>query len=104
MANVRVNVKIGDRHYKMKDVTADHEATLRKAEKMLNALLKQKLNTYSGQLNGGLHLDKQDIYAMSAFECMLDKVIAEEQYSSNNKEMGELLESVHKSIDKELFD
>lgn len=105
MANVRVNVRIGDRQYKMKDVTADQEAILRKAEKILNELLKEKMNTYLGQTNtkSGILLDKQDIYAMSAFECVLDKVMADEQNSDSSRKMSSLLADVHKSIDEGLF-
>lgn len=66
MGELSIKIKIGDREYPMK-VEASEEAAIRQAGKELN----EKIKSYRDQF--GID-DKQDLLAMVAFDCMIEKM------------------------------
>lgn len=70
MDELSIKIKIGDREYPMK-VKKHEEERVRAAGKLIN----EKLKSYRDQF--GLD-DKQDLLAMTAFDCVVEKMAAEE--------------------------
>lgn len=70
MDELSIKIKIGDREYPMK-VKKHEEERVRAAGKLIN----EKLKSYHDQF--GLD-DKQDLLAMTAFDCVVEKMAAEE--------------------------
>jgi cell division protein ZapA len=70
MEELSIKIKIADREYPMKVKRADEER-VRIAGKLIN----EKLKSYREQF--GID-DKQDLLAMVAFDCIVDKMAAEE--------------------------
>lgn len=70
MDELSIKIKIGDREYPMK-VKRHEEERVRAAGKLIN----EKLKSYRDQF--GLD-DKQDLLAMTAFDCVVEKMAAEE--------------------------
>jgi cell division protein ZapA len=70
MDELSIKIKIGDREYPMK-VKKHEEERVRAAGKVIN----EKLKSYRDQF--GLD-DKQDLLAMTAFDCVVEKMAAEE--------------------------
>lgn len=69
-----IKIKIADREYPMK-VAAEDEEKIRRAGKIIN----QRLKAYREQF--GID-DKQDLLAMVAFDCLIDKIQLEETRGS----------------------
>jgi cell division protein ZapA len=72
MEDLSIKIKIADREYPMKVKRSDEER-VRLAGKLIN----EKLKTYREQF--GID-DKQDLLAMVAFDCLVDKMAAEENH------------------------
>ncbi len=70
MGNLSIKIKIADREYPIK-APASEEAKLRNAGKAIN----DKLRLYRAQF--GID-DKQDLLAMVAIDCMVEKIQADE--------------------------
>ncbi len=70
MEELSIKIKIADREYPMK-VKLKEEERIRAAGKLIN----EKLKHYRGQF--GID-DKQDLLAMVAFDCLVDKMADEE--------------------------
>lgn len=70
MEELSIKIKISDREYPMK-VKRHEEERVRAAGKLIN----DKLKAYREQF--GLD-DKQDLLAMTAFDCLVEKLAAEE--------------------------
>jgi cell division protein ZapA len=70
MGNLSIKIKIADREYPIK-APASEEAKLRNAGKAIN----DKLRQYRAQF--GID-DKQDLLAMVAIDCMVEKIQADE--------------------------
>ena len=70
MDELSIKIKIADREYPMK-VKGHEEERVRAAGKLIN----EKLKSYREQF--GLD-DKQDLLAMTAFDCLVEKLAAEE--------------------------
>ena len=70
MEELSIKIKIADREYPMK-VKRHEEERVRAAGKLIN----EKLKSYREQF--GLD-DKQDLLAMTAFDCLVEKLAAEE--------------------------
>lgn len=66
MAELSIKIRIGNREYPMK-VKAEDEEGIRKAGKLLN----EKIKTYQNQF--GID-DMQDLVAMVAFDCLVEKI------------------------------
>jgi cell division protein ZapA len=69
MAELSIRIKIGDREYPMK-VSAAEEEKVRRAGKLIN----EKMRAYTARF--GLH-DKQDLLAMVAFDCIVERLETE---------------------------
>ncbi len=70
MAELSIKIKIGNREYPMRVKAADEER-IRKAGKLLN----EKIKNYQNQF--GID-DAQDLIAMVAFDCLVEKLKREE--------------------------
>ncbi len=70
MGNLSIKIKVADREYPIK-APASEEAKLRNAGKAIN----DKLRLYRAQF--GID-DKQDLLALVAIDCMVEKLQAEE--------------------------
>jgi len=70
MDELSIKIKIADREYPMK-VKRHEEERVRAAGKLIN----EKMKSYREQF--GLD-DKQDLLAMTAFDCLIQKMAAEE--------------------------
>ncbi len=70
MAELSIKIKIGNRDYPMR-VKAEDEERIRKAGKLLN----EKMRDYQNQF--GID-DSQDLIAMVAFDCLVEKIKHEE--------------------------
>ncbi len=70
MAELSIKIKIGNREYPMR-VKASDEERIRKAGKLLN----DKIKNYHNQF--GID-DSQDLIAMVAFDCLVEKLKREE--------------------------
>jgi cell division protein ZapA len=71
MEHLSIRIKIADREYPMK-VKPEDEARVRNAGRVIN----EKLRNYREQF--GID-EKQDLLAMVAFDCLIDKMQMEEK-------------------------
>ena len=74
MAELSIKLKIGNREYPMK-VAVEDEERIRKAGKILH----EKIKNYREQF--GID-DNQDLLAMVAFDCLVEKTKMEEKKTS----------------------
>jgi cell division protein ZapA len=72
MEDLSIKIKIADREYPMKVKLADEERV-----RMAGKLINEKIKSYREQF--GID-DKQDLLAMVAFDCLIDKMAADETY------------------------
>ena len=70
MAELSIKIRIGNREYPMR-VKAEDEERIRRAGKLLN----EKIKNYQDQF--GID-DTQDLVAMVAFDCLVEKLKREE--------------------------
>ena len=83
MAELSIKIRIGNREYPMK-VKAEDEERIRRAGKLLN----DKIKNYQNQF--GID-DTQDLVAMVAFDCLVEKIKSEEvTESSDDFALGEI--------------
>jgi cell division protein ZapA len=76
MSELSIKLKIGNREYPMK-VKAEDEERIRKAGKILN----EKVKSYRERFNLE---DNQDLLAMVAFDCQVEKMKNEETLESTD--------------------
>ena len=81
MEELSIRIKIADREYPMK-VKREDEERVRTASKLVN----EKLRTYKEQF--GIE-DKQDLLAMVAFDCLVEKMSGEESQDVVDKAVFE---------------
>ncbi len=94
MNELSIRIKIGDREYPMKVQPGDEER-LRMAGKVIN----EKIKAYREQF--GID-DKQDLLAMVAFDCLVDRFQAEEENHGVDDAMIEKVKSLNDLISKAL--
>ncbi len=83
MAELSIKIRIGNREYPMR-VKAEDEERIRKAGKLLN----EKIKNYQSQF--GID-DTQDLAAMVAFDCLVEKLKREEtSEASDDFALGEI--------------
>lgn len=83
MAELSIKIRIGNREYPMR-VKAEDEERIRKAGKLLN----EKIKNYQNQF--GID-DTQDLVAMVAFDCLVEKLKREESSdASDDFALGEI--------------
>ena len=88
MGELSIKIKIADREYPMR-IDSSEEERLRLAGKMVN----EKLKNYRDQF--GID-DKQDLLAMVAFDCMVEKMKTE----TSNSGLTDNIESRISYLDK----
>ncbi|MEQ9466278.1 MAG: cell division protein ZapA [Ekhidna sp.] len=76
MAELSIKIRIGNREYPMR-VKAEDEERIRKAGKLLN----EKIKNYQNQF--GID-DTQDLVAMVAFDCLVEKLKREESSEASD--------------------
>ncbi len=94
MEQLSIRIKIADREYPMK-VKANEEERVRKAGKTIN----EKLKFYREQF--GID-DKQDLLAMVAFDCLIEKMESEQQIESVDDGVLEKISSLNNIISQAL--
>jgi len=77
MTELSIKLKIGNREYPMK-VKPEDEERIRQAGKILN----EKVRNYKNQF--GIE-DNQDLLAMVAFDCQVERMKSEEAHSSTDE-------------------
>ena len=83
MAELSIKIRIGNREYPMR-VKAEDEERIRRAGKLLN----EKIKNYQTQF--GID-DTQDLVAMVAFDCLVEKLKREESSeASDDFALGEI--------------
>lgn len=80
MADISIKLKIADREYPMR-VNASEEEVIRKAGKVLNERIKAYQDKYRID-------DKQDLLAMVAFDCWMEKNRQEMEHLEAEKLVG----------------
>ena len=77
MAELSIKIRIGNREYPMK-VKSEDEERIRRAGKLLN----ERIKNYQNQF--GID-DTQDLVAMVAFDCLVEKLKREENSESTGE-------------------
>ena len=90
MENLSIKIKISDREYPMK-VSPEDEEKIRKAGKIVN----EKIRIYREKF--GID-DKQDLLAMVAFDCIVDKMEVEGKAHSTDESVLEKLQSINQDL------
>ncbi len=90
MDELSIKIKIADREYPMK-VKRNEEERVRAAGKIIN----EKLKSYREQF--GLD-DKQDLLAMTAFDCLIEKMAAEESTSAVDQGVVEKISNLSQLV------
>lgn len=93
MDKLSIKLKLADREYPMK-VTPEEEELIRKAGKIVN----EKIKIFKSQF--GID-DKQDLLAMVAFDCMVEK-LKNEGGSSSDELIQEKLANLNTLISQSL--
>ncbi len=93
MGELSIKIKIADREYPMK-VLASEEEYIRRAGRLVNEQYKAYKDRFKID-------DKQDLLAMVAFDCLIDKIRSENKQSATNEvisgkltDMDDLISSV----------
>lgn len=94
MGELSIRIKIGDREYPMK-VSPAEEEKVRKAGKLIN----EKLRDYTARF--GLH-DKQDLLAMVAFDCIVERFNTESDTGSADETISNKLDHLNKLLSQVL--
>jgi cell division protein ZapA len=95
MEELSIKIKIGDREYPMKVKRADEER-IRIARKLIN----EKLRSYREQF--GIE-DKQDLLAMVAFDCLIDKMAVEETQKGIDQTVFEKVNQLNNLISQSIL-
>ncbi|MBL0745166.1 cell division protein ZapA [Chryseolinea lacunae] len=95
MEDLSIKIKIADREYPMKVKLADEER-VRMASKIIN----EKLKTYREQF--GID-DKQDLLAMVAFDCLVDKMAAEESFQVIDQTVFEKVSQINHLVSQSIL-
>ncbi|MBS1950524.1 MAG: hypothetical protein OJF59_000713 [Cytophagales bacterium] len=90
MDELSVKIKIADREYPMK-VKRSEEERVRMAGKTIN----EKIKIYREKF--GID-DKQDLLAMVAFDCLVDKIADEENLNSIDQTVLEKLDNLNRLV------
>ncbi len=94
MDELSIKIKIADREYPMKVRPADEER-VRKAGKSIN----ERLRTYRERF--GID-DKQDLLSMVAFDCLIEKMEAEEKSYGADESVLEKISDLNNKISQAL--
>lgn len=95
MDELSIKLKIADREYPMKVKRADEER-VRMASKLIN----EKLRSYKEQF--GID-DKQDLLAMVAFDCLVDKMAVEESHQIIDQTVFEKVSQLNQLVSQSIL-
>lgn len=95
MEELSIKIKIADREYPMKVKRTDEER-VRIAGKLIN----EKLKSYREQY--GID-DKQDLLAMVAFDCIVDKMAAEETHQAIDQTVFEKVSQLNNLVSQSIL-
>ena len=95
MEELSIKIKIADREYPMKVKRADEER-VRIAGKLIN----EKLKSYREQF--GID-DKQDLLAMVAFDCIVDKMAVEETHQAIDQTVFEKVSQLNNLVSQSIL-
>lgn len=95
MEELSIKIKIADREYPMKVKRSDEER-IRMAGKLIN----EKLRSYREQF--GIE-DKQDLLAMVAFDCLIDKMAVEETHHAIDQTVFEKVTQLNNLISQSIL-
>ena len=95
MEELSIRIKIADREYPMKVKRADEER-VRTAGKLIN----EKLKFYREQF--GID-DKQDLLAMVAFDCLVDKMATEETRQGIDQTVFEKVSQLNQLVSQSIL-
>lgn len=95
MEELSIKIKIADREYPMKVKRTDEER-IRIAGKLIN----EKLKSYREQF--GIE-DKQDLLAMVAFDCLIDKMAVEDTHQAIDKTVFEKVNHLNNLITQSIL-
>ena len=91
MGELAIKIKIGEREYPMR-VSASEEERLRMAGELLNEKLKKFREAF------GID-DRQDLLAMVAFDCMVDKLKSEGTQKDLSSEIANRIQNLNLLIE-----
>ncbi len=94
MNELSIKIKIADREYPMK-VKAEDEQRVRNAGKSIN----ERIRTYRERF--GID-DKQDLLAMVAFDCLVDKMELEEKHIDTDESVVQKVDQLNNLINQAL--
>ena len=95
MDELSIKLKIADREYPLKVKRADEER-VRMASKLIN----DKLKSYKEQF--GID-DKQDLLAMVAFDCLVDKMAVEETHQIIDQTVFEKVSHLNQLVSQSIL-
>jgi cell division protein ZapA len=95
MEELSIKIKIADREYPMKVKRVDEER-VRIAGKLIN----EKLKSYKEQF--GID-DKQDLLAMVAFDCIVDKMAVEETHQAIDQTVFEKVSQLNNLVSQSIL-
>jgi cell division protein ZapA len=95
MEELSIRIRIADREYPMKVKRTDEER-VRLAGKLIN----EKLKFYREQF--GID-DKQDLLAMVAFDCLVDKMAAEDNHSAIDQTVFEKVSQLNQLVSQSIL-
>lgn len=90
MDELAIKIKIGDRDYPMR-INAEEEEIIRAAGRMVNEQMKAYKESF------GIN-DKQDLLAMVAFDCLIEKIRSDEDTNKKQLALTERIEGITKKI------
>lgn len=95
MEELSIKIRIADREYPMKVKRKDEER-VRTAGRLIN----EKLKSYREQY--GID-DKQDLMAMVAFDCLVDKMTAEETHQVIDRTVFEKVKQLNHLVSQSIL-
>jgi cell division protein ZapA len=95
MEELSIKIKIADREYPMKVKRADEERV-----RMAGKLINEKVKSYKEQY--GID-DKQDLLAMVAFDCLIDKMASEETHQVIDQTVFEKVDRLNHLVSQSIL-
>jgi cell division protein ZapA len=95
MEDLSIKIKIADREYPMKVKRVDEERV-----RMAGKLINEKIKTYREQFSID---DKQDLLAMVAFDCLIDKMASEETHQVIDQTVFEKVDRLNQLVSQSIL-
>ena len=95
MEELSIKIKIADREYPMKVKRTDEERV-----RMAGKLINEKVKSYREQY--GID-DRQDLLAMVAFDCLIDKMASEETHQVIDQTVFEKVDRLNQLVSQSIL-